>query len=419
MPMKIAVLLSGGVDSSVALALLKKAGHRDITAFYLKIWLEDDMAYMGSCPWEEDLSYARAVCESMDVPLEVIPLQTQYYQRVVSYALEELRKGNTPSPDIFCNERVKFGAFFEEVGDRFDKVATGHYGRIDWLPMGGDRGLDPMDPLAGKGEGRWRLLRAPDPVKDQSYFLSHLDQSRLSRIVFPVGNFLKGQVRKLAAEWELANRNRPDSQGICFLGKIKYPDFVRYYLGEKEGPIVNADTGDVLGTHKGTWFHTTGQRTGLGLGNGPWYVRAADRERNIIYAGHQVALQAALRTRLSAHDFRWTAGAAPEDLVRGMEVRLKAKLRHGPQLVDCTVRSQEGRGDRVEVVLDQGDPGVAPGQFCVLYRGEECLGSGTIGSHGDEYMEGLFRTYQERTAALAAEAPVRRRKRTRTGGGEK
>ncbi|MBN2843178.1 MAG: tRNA 2-thiouridine(34) synthase MnmA, partial [Sedimentisphaerales bacterium] len=212
--MKIAVLLSGGVDSSVVLAMLKDQGH-ELTAFYLKIWLEDDMAFMGDCPWEQDLWYARAVCGQLGVPLEIISLQSEYYDRVVSYALAELRAGRTPSADIFCNQRIKFGAFYDRIDDQYDKVATGHYASIE---QDGDI---------------YRLVKGIDPVKDQTYFLSHLNQAQLSRALFPLGQYTKAQVRAMAKTYDLPTQDRKDSQGICFLGKIKYNEFVKFNLGEK------------------------------------------------------------------------------------------------------------------------------------------------------------------------------------------
>lgn len=426
--MKIAVLLSGGVDSSTALMRLKQAGFHDLTAFYLKIWLEDDLSYLGMCPWEEDLAYARAVCEAAGVPLEIVPLQTQYHDRVVAYALDELRRGHTPSPDIFCNERVKFGAFFEHVQGRYDKVATGHYARLDWLPGGADMGLSPLDPAAGQGPGRWRLLRAPDPVKDQTYFLSHLNQSQLSRILFPIGDLRKVTVRQYAHDWELANRDRPDSQGICFLGKIKYPDFVKFYLGEQPGPIVNASTGEVLGQHAGSWFHTVGQRSGLGLGNGPWYVSAKDTANNVVYVTHGNQLAECRRTSLRLADFNWIAGRIPDACaLEALNASgLTAKLRHGPQLIPCTVALSPDHPGQLQVSLAEGDAGMAAGQFAVLYQGEDCLGSGTIQEpdpgettilwhRHQAWLESLRQAAETAARTKAAQKKARRQQR-RTGG---
>lgn len=325
--MKAAVLLSGGVDSSVALWEVKKRGYTDITAFYLKIWLEDDVSYLGECPWEEDLSYARAVCEQAGVPLEVVSLQTEYFNKVVEYALAELRLGRTPSPDIFCNQRIKFGAFFDRVQGDFDVAVSGHYGVVEHDEA-----------------GYAHLHRAPDPVKDQTYFLSHLSQDQLRRLWFPIGSMQKSQVRALAQELDLPNKDRKDSQGICFLGKIKYPDFVRHYLGEQPGEIRELETGKVLGPHRGFWFHTIGQRSGLGLGNGPWYVVQKDPAANIVYVSHQEHVADQTRSSFEVAELTWLYGTNPDtglpsmpgiSSIDDLNANLTAKLRHGPELVGC------------------------------------------------------------------------------------
>ncbi len=262
--MKIAALLSGGVDSSVALSLLRSEGH-DVTAFYLKVWLEDELSHLGTCPWEEDLRFAKEVCRRLDVPLEVRSLQKPYWDRVVRYAVSELEAGRTPSPDVLCNQQIKFGAFLDEIDSGFDRVASGHYARRD------DVG------------GSVVLKSGVDPVKDQTYFLSRLSQQQLARALFPLGGIHKSDVRKRARELGLSNQDRRDSQGICFLGKIPYREFVRHHLGEREGDIVDVESGSVLGRHKGYWFHTIGQREGLGLSHGPWFVQGKDVARNVVY----------------------------------------------------------------------------------------------------------------------------------------
>jgi tRNA-specific 2-thiouridylase len=365
--MDYAVLVSGGVDSAVALHTLVARGERSVRAYYLKIWLEDELAFLGQCPWEEDLGYARDVCAAAGVPLEVIPLQLEYYDRVVSYTLAELRAGRTPSPDIFCNQRIKFGAFFDAIGGSADRIATGHYARI----LRDERDLV-------------RLARAPDPVKDQTYFLSHLTQEQLRRAEFPIGTMTKEAVRRRAAELELTNRDRPDSQGICFLGRIRYPDFVRHYLGEKEGPIVEVDSGRELGRHSGSWFYTIGQRQGLGLGNGPWYVVSRDIETNVVTVAHGDRVADRARSRFRVGAVHWIAGppSGLQDAPAGGsgECDLTLKLRHGPDLVRCTVAAVDASGgaEELAVTMERPDRGVAPGQFAVFYDGEVCLGAGMI-----------------------------------------
>jgi len=349
--LKIAVLLSGGVDSSVALRLVQQAGFRDINAFYLKIWLEDELAYLGSCPWEEDLKHARAVCEQAGVPLNVVSLQTEYQERVVAAAVEELRAGRTPSPDIWCNQRIKFGLFFEKIGADFDKVVSGHYAQVQ-----------------EHGEA-CVLKRSPDPVKDQTYFLCALRQERLRRLWFPIGHLRKGEVRRLARDWGLANRDRKDSQGICFLGKIKYPEFVRYHLGEQAGEIIELETGRVLAGHRGFWFYTIGQRKGIGLGGGPWYVVKKDAPTNRVYVSHSDRFLQHARREFVVSSPNWIAGE-PKDL------SVQVKVRHGPRLGDGRLRPMEA--GRWQVTLEEADQGIAPGQFAVFYGGEVCLGGGVI-----------------------------------------
>ncbi|MBN1687093.1 MAG: tRNA 2-thiouridine(34) synthase MnmA [Spirochaetales bacterium] len=350
--MKIAVLLSGGVDSSVALNLLQAERRHDITAFYLKIWLEEEVQFLGDCPWQEDLEYARAVCDIAGVPLEIVPLQREYYARVVEYALSELRRGRTPSADIFCNRRIKFGLFRERISPDFEKIASGHYAI-----------------LRPDGENLL-LVKSPDPVKDQTYFLSHQTREQLSRSLFPIGHLRKEQVRGLAAEFDLPNRDRKDSQGICFLGKIKYPDFVRHYLGERPGNIVNRETGAVLGGHNGFWFYTIGQRQGLSLSGGPWYVSGKDVESNTVYVTHGERAGLLERKDFTVSSLHWI-NAPPDE-----SCNLTVKLRHGPAVTSCTIKPS-GTGN-LAVHLEKPDKGIAPGQFAVFYSGDVCLGAGSI-----------------------------------------
>ena len=281
--MKIAVLVSGGVDSTVALRLLKDQGH-EVTAFYLKIWLEDELSYLGDCPWEEDLAFVRAVCEQAQVPLEVVSLQKEYFDYVVAYTIAQIKEGKTPNPDIFCNSQIKFGFFLQKIDASFEKVASGHYAQIE------------------ENQGTYYLKMAPDPIKDQTYFLSNLNQKQLSRTLFPIGHLAKTHVRELAVQYEVPNKDRKDSQGICFLGKLKFSDFINHYLGQTPGDMIEYETGAKLGNHKGFWYHTIGQRQGSGLAGGPWYVMAKDPVKNIVYfsrnyyAGILVALTPYCRT---------------------------------------------------------------------------------------------------------------------------
>lgn len=349
--MKVAVLLSGGVDSSVALALLAQAGRYELTAFYLKIWLEEELAFLGNCPWEEDLRYVCGVCEQLAVPLQVVSLQSEYLEKVVEQSLSELRAGRTPCPDVFCNQRIKFGVFLDRLGPSYDKVASGHYAVCDWQ------------------QGVFLLKRSADPVKDQTYFLSHLDQRQLGRALFPIGHLHKVGVRRLAAGFGLPTQDRRDSQGICFLGRIPYREFVRFHLGTRPGPIVIRETGAQLGEHEGHWFHTIGQRHGLRLAAGPWYVVGKDIHSNVVYVSHWDQREQRERRRFRASRLNWIAG-------RPTTTEVQVRLRHGPAMEWCRIAFTGD--DELEVELARPDTGIAPGQCAVFYHGCLCLGGGTI-----------------------------------------
>jgi tRNA (5-methylaminomethyl-2-thiouridylate)-methyltransferase len=348
--MKIAVLLSGGVDSSVALRILKNEGH-DITAFYLKIWLQDEYSFLGECPWEEDLKYARGVCEQATVPLEVISLQTEYWDSVVSYTIAEIKEGRTPNPDMFCNSLIKFGQFYDKIDNSFTKVASGHYARIE------------------KQNSTFKLVKSPDPVKDQTYFLAYLTQEQFSRALFPIGKYKKEEVRSLAEEFQLPNKNRKDSQGICFLGQVKFDEFIKHHLGIKTGNIINADTGNIIGEHNGYYYFTIGQRSGLRLSGGPWYVVKKDVEKNFVYISRNKAEQGG-KSEFKVGKFNWISGSEP------VKNDLQVKIRHGASFYNCKL--ELNGGETGHVFLDKTDKGIAPGQFAVFYDEQFCLGGGVI-----------------------------------------
>lgn len=348
--MKIAVLLSGGVDSSVALRLLKEAGH-SVTAFYLKIWLQDEFSFLGDCPWEEDLEFAHGVCKQSSVPLEILNLQTEYWETVVSYTIGEIKEGRTPNPDMYCNSLIKFGQFYDKIDSSYEKVASGHYARVENV------------------NGSFSLKTSPDHVKDQTYFLAYLTQPQLSRALFPIGEFTKKEIRQLAHKYHLPNMDRKDSQGICFLGQIKFNEFVKHHLGEMPGDIVDIDTNKVLGKHSGYYYYTIGQRSGLGLGGGPWYVVKKDIKKNILYvSGYNVTNRA--RRSFHAGKFNWI-NEKPKD---GEE--LKIKIRHGSNFYHCKIQFENN--ERALVQLNDSDQGIAAGQFAVFYRDDVCLGGSVI-----------------------------------------
>jgi tRNA-specific 2-thiouridylase len=348
--MKVAVLLSGGVDSSVALCLLKEQGY-ELTAYYLKIWLEDELAFLGSCPWEEDLEYARGVCTKLDIPLKIVNMQQEYLNTVVEYTITELKAGRTPSPDIMCNRHIKFGEFFKKINKDFDKVASGHYAQIEEI------------------DGNFYLKESPDKIKDQTYFLTYLNQSQLSKILFPIGQYTKSEVRQLAHKFGLPTENRKDSQGICFLGKIKYNDFIKYHLGELKGDIIEFETGKIQGKHKGYWFHTIGQRTGLGLSGGPWYVVKKDIVNNIIYISKNNQTENIPHDKFISVNLNWIP-----KLPDGNQFELK--LRHGAAKNSCHIEYLDN--GNVKVRLAEPDQGISAGQFSIFYKDGFCLGGGII-----------------------------------------
>lgn len=349
--MKIAVLVSGGVDSSVALALLKEQGH-ELTAFYLKIWLEDELSHLGQCPWEDDLHYVRQVCDTLQIPLQIVSLQQEYWQQVVSYTVAELKAGRTPNPDILCNQRIKFGVFLDHIDDTYEKVASGHYAQT-----------------MINGQGDAILYCSPDAIKDQTYFLSHLSQQQLKRALFPIGHLVKEQVRALAHTYNLPNKDRKDSQGICFLGSFKFNDFVKHYLGESVGAIIELESNKIIGAHQGYWFYTIGQRQGLRLPGGPWYVVAKDIQRNTIYVSRTYHEADKMRNRFIMKEVSWITKQT-------QETQLDVKLRHGAHMHKAAITYLNN--ECIHVELHDRDQGIAPGQFAVLYNNQECLGSGVI-----------------------------------------
>mmetsp|Transcript_40116 Transcript_40116/g.96867 ORF Transcript_40116/g.96867 Transcript_40116/m.96867 type:complete len:599 (+) Transcript_40116:2-1798(+) len=381
----VALLLSGGVDSSVALRLLQRQGY-DVTPFYLKIWLEDELAHLGVCPWEDDVDICRRVCEQAGVELQIVSLQNEYHDRVMKHTLNEAAAGRTPNPDILCNSRVKFGCFLEYLQQqqegqdkrpyKFDYIASGHYAQVK-----------------RDENGIARLSRAPDPVKDQSYFLCALNQDQLCRLIFPIGHLQKTEVRELAEEFQLPNRQRPDSQGLCFLGKVKFRDFLSENLGESPGNIVDAFTGDVIGEHRGVWFHTVGQRKGLGpflvstaSAFGPWYVVAKDPAKKIVYASNKYDEEAFNQPRSEFHieNVHWISGYPPVSTLNptdGMPTyRFNLKIRHGPKLSSGTLTMIDNdEMNSGTIKLDGKDGGLAPGQYVVFYDDNaECIGGGII-----------------------------------------
>ena len=372
---RIAVLLSGGVDSSVVLYELVRQGLQP-DCFYIKIGPEEEEEW--DCSSEEDLEMATAVSHKYGCRLEVIDCHREYWDQVTKYTMDKVRAGLTPNPDVMCNRLIKFGAFHEKRGHDYDLIATGHYATTEIEEQGArgkeqedslcsDKSLAPCSsPLAPR---KW-LCTSPDPVKDQTDFLAQIYDWQLEKALFPIGHMMKEEVREIAEREHLVNAKRKDSQGICFLGKINYNDYLRRYLGELPGDVVELETGKLIGKHKGHWFHTIGQRKGMGLGGGPWFVVKKDITQNIIYVSHGYDPATAYKQNFPIMAFHSINGQLPP-------TDITLKIRHTPEFIPATL---EPTADGYMVHAAQPIHGVAPGQFCVVYDADHhrCYGSGEI-----------------------------------------
>jgi tRNA-specific 2-thiouridylase len=351
MPERVVVGMSGGVDSSVAALLLKRAGH-DVVGLFMKNWEDDDDDEY--CSTREDLVDAAAAADVIGIELEAVNFSAEYKNRVFAEFLREYSAGRTPNPDVLCNAEIKFKAFLDHaLRLGASRIATGHYARVE---------------CAGN---RFQLLRANDAGKDQSYFLHRLNQAQLSRVMFPVGDLKKSDVRKLALEAGLPNHAKKDSTGICFIGERPFREFLNRYLPKKPGPIRTPE-GKALGEHIGLAFYTIGQRKGIGLGGAgdAWYVadkRMASNEL-IVVQGHDHPLL--LRNELHAEAPAWVSGERPH----GDAVSAKTRYRQAD--APCTL--QRVLESEIEVVFDSPQWAVTPGQSVVLYDGEVCLGGAVI-----------------------------------------
>ena len=353
--MEIAALLSGGVDSSVVVHLLCEQGYKP-TLFYIKIGM-DGAEYMD-CSAEEDIELSTATARKYGLSLEVVDLHQEYWENVAAYAIDKIRQGLTPNPDVMCNKLIKFGCFEQRVGKDFDFTATGHYA------------------TTLQRDGKTWLGTAKDPVKDQTDFLAQIDYLQVSKLMFPIGGLMKQEVREIANRAGLPSAKRKDSQGICFLGKINYNDFVRRFLGEKEGAIVELETGKKVGTHRGYWFHTIGQRKGLGLSGGPWFVVKKDIEENTIYVSRGYGVETQYGNEFRMHDFHFIT----DNPWKGQETEIDItfKIRHTPEFTKGKL-IQEGE-KQFHILSSEKLQGIAPGQFGVIYDEEAkvCVGSGEI-----------------------------------------
>lgn len=344
--MKVFVGLSGGVDSSVTAALLKEQGH-DVTGVFMKNWTRDIGGV--TCPWRADLADAKRVAVQLDIPFEVFDFQKQYKQKVVDYMLAEYQAGRTPNPDVMCNQEVKFKLFLNTALERgADMIATGHYARVK--------------------DGK--LLAGKDTNKDQSYFLYRVSQEALSKTLMPIGELTKPQVRTAAKKLKLVTADKPDSQGICFVGEVGIGDFIREFIKTRPGPIVDAKTKQELGQHEGALLYTIGQRHGLGLGGGlPYYVVSTDVKKNIVYVSTQLDDDNFWRSEVTISNLHWIK-AEPK-----LTKTYRARLRYRGDLLPATVVQ---KGKNAQVKLQRPERAVAAGQSVVVYDGQQVLGGGIV-----------------------------------------
>ena len=353
--MKIAVLVSGGVDSAVVVDKLYREGH-NLHLFYIRIAGENGE---GDCTAEEDLEICNLIAKKYNLPLSEVSLHEEYWEYVMGYTLETVKKGLTPHPDMMCNKLIKFGFFEERWGKEFDKTATGHYASIV------------------NKDNKYYLATAVDPIKDQTDFLAGISQEQLSHLLFPLGEISKSEVRKIANDANLPNASRKDSQGICFLGKINYRDFIKRHLGERTGDVIEIETGIIIGQHSGFWFYTIGQRKGLGLGGGPWFVVKKNIQENIIYVskGYDTPLQYGKEIPLIEPN--WISGSPFTTESSEMEVAFK--IRHVPDFSSGKLKISPD-GYNMVLYSDQDIQGIAPGQYAIIYTTDKkiCLGSALI-----------------------------------------
>lgn len=352
----IIVGMSGGVDSSVTAFLLKEAGYK-IEAVFMKNWQADDDEH---CPVAQDIADAQKVCDLLKIDLHIVNFSDQYWERVFSRFLAEIRAGLTPNPDILCNKEIKFNAFLDYAKNRgIDTIATGHYARIQHT------------------QGYCYLYKGKDPHKDQSYFLHALNQQQLTHSLFPVGDLSKQQVRAIAKQIGLENHAKKDSTGICFIGERKFKTFLNEYLPTKPG-LIETDKGEVLGQHDGLMFYTIGQRQGLNIGGKkgkafePWYVAEKDTARNVLIVVQGTDHPLLYKNSLLAQQIHWINEPIREPL------RAWAKTRYRQTDQACTIEPLDDHQCRVK--FDQPQRAITPGQSVVFYQGDICLGGGIIDS---------------------------------------
>ncbi|MEK3890624.1 tRNA 2-thiouridine(34) synthase MnmA [Bacillus sp. FSL K6-3431] len=349
---RVVVGMSGGVDSSVAALLLKEQGY-DVIGIFMKNW--DDTDENGVCTATEDYNDVIRVCNQIGIPYYAVNFEKQYWDKVFTYFLDEYKAGRTPNPDVMCNKEIKFKAFLEHAMKLgADYLATGHYARVDDV------------------DGEVKMLRGIDTNKDQTYFLNQLSQAQLEKVMFPIGNIDKKHVREIAKEAGLATAAKKDSTGICFIGERNFKEFLSGYLPAQKG-IMTTLVGEKIGNHDGLMYYTIGQRHGLGIGGAgdPWFVVGKDLEKNVLYVEQGFDHPSLYSDSITAVNISWVSDRAKPDTFV-----CTAKFRYRQPDEEVEVRLLPN-GD-VNVIFANPVRAVTPGQAVVFYKGEECLGGGTI-----------------------------------------
>lgn len=341
--------MSGGVDSSVTAALLKREGYQ-VTGVYMKNWTTDLPGFV--CPWADDLADAKRVAVQLDIPFKVFDFQKEYKQQVVDYMIREYQAGRTPNPDIMCNQEIKFDLFLRTaLEDGADMIATGHYARV----------------LRKPGAA---LFAGLDKNKDQSYFLYRVTDDALSKTLLPIGELTKPEVREEARKLGLATAEKKDSQGICFVGKIGIKEFLQNYVETTPGDIVNKKTGKIVGQHDGAIYYTIGQRHGLNVGGGlPFYVVGKDMAKNIVYVTTDLNDENLWNDELTLTHLHWINDAPVEGKTYQVRTRYRAVL------IDCTVAFE---GDELRIKMNHAERALTAGQSAVLYDGDRVVGGGIV-----------------------------------------